>query len=121
MSKKFINQMVRTDRKITLIGRNGQAEGQLVDLSLEQAGVISQRGAKEGTELELVFEIPALDTFVTLHIKATVSHRHNSENSIYLKLKFDNLSYDDNKALTDFLDYKNRLLKLGQQKYSDLH
>ncbi len=117
MTNNSINQVVRTDRKITLIGKNGQAEGQLVDLSLTEAGVLTKRGAREGTDLELVFELPALEDFITLHINATVTHRHSSENEIYLKLSFAHLNEIEGLALADFVDYKIRLLKLGQHKY----
>lgn len=117
MTKNIINQVVRTNRKITLIGKNGQAEGQLVDLSLTEAGVLTKRGAREGTDLELVFELPALEDFITLHINATVTHRHSSENEIYLKLSFAPLKEMEDLALADFIDYKNRLLKFGQRKY----
>ncbi len=119
MINKMNNQMVKTDRKITLIGQNGQAEGQLVDLSLIEAGVLTKRGAREGTHLELVFEVPALKEFITLHINATVIHRHNSENAIYLKLSFLPLNESDSLALADFVDYKTRLLELGQHKYKN--
>jgi hypothetical protein len=108
-------KMVKTDRKIILIGKNGQTEAQLIDLCLTEAGVISQRGAKEGTQLELVFEIPALEDFITLHIKATVSHRHNSKDSIYLKLTFNSLSSIDKAALSDFLGYRQRLIEMGKK------
>ncbi|MDA3808240.1 MAG: PilZ domain-containing protein [Thiomicrorhabdus sp.] len=117
MPKNVINQLVKTNRKIILIGKNGQAEGQLVDLSLTEAGVLTKRGAQEGTDLELVFEVPALEDFITLHINATVIHRHNSENLIYLKLSFARLNEFDSLALADFVDYKTRLLQLGQNKY----
>ncbi len=113
-----LKKTVKTDRKIILIGKNGQAEAQLVDLSLKEAGVISKRGAKEGTELELMFEIPALEDFITLSIKATVIHRHNSEDSIYLKLTFDPLSSTEQAALSDFIGYKQRLSAMGKKHIS---
>ena len=75
---------VKTDRRVTLIGKNGQAKAQMVDISTDGAGVLTPRGAKVGTELELVFEIPTAEYFQTLKILGTVTHRHHAEQGITL-------------------------------------
>ncbi len=116
MPQKNMNQTIKTDRRITLIGKNGQAVGRLVDLSLKEAGITTPRGARVGTELELVFELPALEQFITLRIKSTVTHRHNSSDSIYLKFRFGELSKIDAAALEDFVGYKLRLLAVGRKQ-----
>ncbi|NPA71426.1 MAG: PilZ domain-containing protein [Gammaproteobacteria bacterium] len=107
---------VKTNRKIILSGKNGQAHALLVDLSAQHAGVISQRGAKEGTELELIFEIPAFKQFVTLALSAVVSHRHRAKEGVYLKFSFTRNTPEEQAALEDFLAYKHRLLEMGRQQ-----
>ncbi|WP_319380197.1 PilZ domain-containing protein [Thiomicrorhabdus sp.] len=107
--------MIKTDRKALLIGKNGHAQGKLVELSANEAGIIATRGAQPGTELELVFEIPAHQRFVTLKVLTTVTHRHNTNHGTYLKLDFKNLSAENEAAIQDFLDYKNRLKELGKK------
>ncbi|BCN92647.1 hypothetical protein THMIRHAM_04320 [Thiomicrorhabdus immobilis] len=109
----------KTDRKALLIGKNASAEATLVDLSLFEAGVITPRGAKEGTELKLEFEIPALGEFTTLSINTSVTHRHNTEDKIYLKLEFASLSHFEQEALEDFFAYKKRLIDMGKRHHSD--
>ena len=104
----------KTNRKAKLIGKNGSVEAQLLELSIEEAGVRTPRGAKEGTELELEFEIPALGDFTTLCVKTVVTSRHNSEDEIYLKLAFVELSSFEQSVIQDFLDYKKRLIKMGK-------
>jgi len=111
------NGIVKTNRKVMLVGKNGQAEATLVDLSTHHAGVVSQRGAKVGTELELIFEIPALETFVTLSLHAIVTHKHIAKDSTYLKFAFTNNSQHDHAALEDFIAYKQRLIQMGKQTH----
>ncbi|QCU89492.1 PilZ domain-containing protein [Thiomicrorhabdus sediminis] len=106
----------QTSRKATLIGQNASTEVILADLSSHHAGVLSPMGAREGTELELVFEIPAKQEFRTLKVMATVIHRHNSSEGIYLKLEFINLDLEQYEFITDFLDYKQRLLDMNEHK-----
>jgi len=107
----------KTERKAMLIGKNATAEAILIDLSIHEAGVITPRGAKEGTELELEFEVPALGEFTVLNLKTKVIHRHNSEDDIYLKLEFIALTAYENSIISDFLDYKQRLLEMGKKKH----
>jgi hypothetical protein len=115
----IIKTHVQTDRPITLHGRNGHAHGHLVDLSTKGIGVLSDRGAKEGTELQAEFEIPALGRFVTLRPVGKVIHRHNSGDYIYLTIRFDGLSDEEKEAIEDFIDFKTRLSQLGKSKLSD--
>lgn len=107
----------KTDRKAVLIGKNAKAEAILIDLSMNKAGVITPRGAKEGTELELEFEVPAFGEFTVLRLTTKVIHRHNSEDDIYLKLEFVGLSTHEESVLSDFLDYKQRLRDMGKKKH----
>ncbi|MDX1353240.1 MAG: PilZ domain-containing protein [Thiomicrorhabdus sp.] len=109
----------KTDRKAILIGKNGSVEAHLTDLSLKGAGVKTSRGAKEGTDLELEFEIPALGEFTTLCVKTVVTHRHNSEDDIYLKLRFTELTSFEESAINDFLEYKERLIQMGKRRHHD--
>ncbi len=106
----------KTKRKAVLIGKNGTAEVVLKDLSLDSAGVLTQRGAKTGTELELVFEIPVRGEFKEISLDTAVTHRHNSEDEIYLKLGFVNLSPSNADAIEDYLDYKQRLIDMSIHK-----
>lgn len=108
---------IKTDRRVTLIGKNGEAKAQLVDISTDGAGVLSPRGARIGTELELVFEIPTAEYFQTLSIVATVSQRHYSEEGIYLDMTFQDVSAIQAQYLREFIDYKNRLLAMGKKSY----
>ncbi|WP_321275925.1 PilZ domain-containing protein [Thiomicrorhabdus indica] len=108
---------VKTDRRVTLIGKNGQAKAQMVDISTDGAGVLTPRGAKVGTELELVFEIPTAEYFQTLKILGTVTHRHHTEQGIYLELTFDDLSFQEERYIREFVDYKNRLHSMGKRSY----
>jgi len=92
VAKTFMTQLsYKTDRKAILIGKNAKAEAILIDLSMNEAGVITPRGAREGTQLELEFEVPALGEFTVLRLTTKVIHRHNSEDDIYLKLEFTGL------------------------------
>lgn len=109
----------KTERSALIIGKNAASKATLIDLSIHDAGVVTPRGAKEGTELELEFEIPALGEFTTLRLKTIVSHRHNAEDNIYLKLLFDQLTEFETNALSDFLDYKQRLHNMGKKPYID--
>lgn len=109
----------KTNRKATLIGKNGSVEGVLAELSIDGAGVRANRGAKEGTELELEFEIPALGEFTTLCVKTVVTDRHNSEDDIYLRLHFESLTSFEHAAIKDFLEYKARLIQMGKRTHHD--
>jgi len=100
---------VKTDRKVTLHGKNATADGRLVDVSVRGIGVVSERGAKVGTELDTVFELPAFSVFKMFFLHGTVTHRHNTGDEIYLFLEFSKLNEEDKLALQDFIDYKNRL------------
>lgn len=104
-----------TQRKVTLIGKNAQVEAMLVDISLNDAGVITPRGAAKGTELELKFEVPADGEFKELSIPGMVTHRHNVDDHIYLKLEYIELNSQSQQVLQAFLDYKMRLRKFGEK------
>jgi len=108
----------KTNRKAKLIGKNGSADVQLAELSIKEAGVRTLRGAKEGTELELEFEIPAFGEFTKLCVATTVTQRHHSEDNIFLKLQFIHLSDFEFSAINDFLEYKARLIKMGIHNHS---
>jgi len=114
-----VSHSIKMDRKATLIGKNAQIECNLVEISNAYAAVVSPRGAKPGTELLLVFEIPALGFFTTLRIDTEVAVRQDTNSSVYLKLKFKNLKPHDIEAIDDFIAYKNRLKEMGtkQKKY----
>lgn len=107
---------VKTDRTVTLIGKNGQANAVLADLSVENAGVQSPRGARVGTELELVFEIPTSEYFRTLRIYGKVTHRHNNDKGAYLKLHFQNITPTQRQYILEFIEYKQRLAKMSQKR-----
>lgn len=109
------NQTYKTQRKITLVGQNASTDGVLTDISILQIGVLAQRGAREGTELECQFELPALGLFQNLKVNATVTHRHNLKNDVYLKLNFVKLSDQEHAIITDFLAYKQRLIDMGKK------
>ena len=113
------NQSFQTERKALLIGKNAQVDAILKDISIKNAGVITPRGAREGTELELEFELPAMGEFITLSIATEVVHRHNVNDDIYLKLKFKPLSTSQHNAIQDFLNYKQRLRDLGKKPEFD--
>lgn len=114
-----IKNTVKTDRKITLFGRNGQADAQLVDLSTTWIGVLTARGARIGTELEVEFELPAFEHFVLLSMVGKVTHRHNAGEKIYLSIEFNNPAKSDQAAIEDFINYKHRLSTLGQRIIRD--
>jgi hypothetical protein len=67
----------------------------------------------------LEFEIPALGEFTTLTLETTVKHRHNTKDLIYLKLKLLNLTSFEYDAISDFLDYKQRLIDMGKKQHID--
>ena len=118
LAKTLMTQLsYKTDRKAVLIGKNAKAEAILIDLSMNKAGVITTRGAKEGTQLELEFEVPAFGEFTILRLKTRVIHRHNSEDDIYLKLEFTGLTTYEESVLSDFLEYKQRLHEMGKKKH----
>ncbi len=105
----------KTERKVTLIAKNATVEAVLKDLSVHEAGVLTPRGAKEGTELELKMEIPAFGEFTELVINTTVTHRHNLDDEIYLKLSLTPSSDFERQAIEDFLKYKQRLIDMGKR------
>lgn len=104
---------VRTDRKATLYGRNGQAEARLVVLSTQGVGVHSNRGARIGTELEVEFELPALERFLTLKLTGKVTDRHNAGDKVHLHIQFNHLDEHSKEAIQDFINYKERLSKMS--------
>lgn len=106
---------VQTDRQITLIGKNGAAHATLVNLSKQAVGVTSPRGAQIGTELEVQFEIPAFEYFTTLTILGTVTHRHNTQEGVYLTIAFKDPSPQALDAIGDFMDYKTRLSEMSKR------
>lgn len=108
---------VKTDRRVTLIGKNGEAKATLVDIDIDGAGILTPRGARVGTELELVFEIPTAEYFQTLNILATVIHRHHTDHGIYLDMEFNDLSLQEERYIREFVDYKNRLISMGKKSY----
>ncbi|BBP44990.1 hypothetical protein THMIRHAS_03630 [Thiosulfatimonas sediminis] len=109
---------VKTNRTVTLIGKNGQASGVLADLSIENAGVQSPRGARVGTELELAFEIPTSEYFRSLKILGKVTHRHNNDQGVYLKLHFQNITPIQRQYILEFIEYKQRLSQMSQKRQS---
>lgn len=109
---------VETDRPILLIGQNGQAQGQLVNLSRGGVGVLTPRGAREGTELKLEFEIPAFGVFTPLSLFGKVMHRHNASDQIYLGIVFDHPTTEEIEAIDDFIAYKERLKEMGKRRHS---
>lgn len=110
-------KQVKTDRKVTLHGKSASADGHLVDVSVRGIGVISQRGAKVGTELDCTFELPAFSVFRMFNLHGVVTTRHNVGDEIYLHIEFDHLIEDDKLALQDFIDYKNRLSQASKRTY----
>ena len=109
-------QSYRTERKIILVGKNASVDAVLKDLSINEAGVVTPRGAREGTELELQMELPAASgDFVNLSIDTIVTHRHNVEDDIYLKLHFSYLTEEQHQVISDFLAYKQRLIDMGKR------
>ncbi|WP_127470150.1 PilZ domain-containing protein [Thiomicrorhabdus aquaedulcis] len=106
---------VKTQRQIKLIGKNGTAMATLVSLSKHAVGVNSPRSAQIGTELELEFEIPAFQYFTTLNLLGVVTHRHNTEQGVYLTIEFDSPSVQVQKSIEDFIDYKTRLSEMGKR------
>lgn len=113
------NPSYKTHRKAKLIGKNSSTYAELVDISIDEVGVTTPRGAKEGTAIGLEFEIPALGEFTTLTLETTVKHRHNTKDLIYLKLKLLNLTSFEYDAISDFLDYKQRLIDMGKKQHID--
>ena len=107
-TEKF-GTVVKTDRVATLIGKNGQAHAHMVMLSPKFVGVISSRGAKVGTRLEVKFEIPAFGYFTELKIPAIVTERHDTQEGIFLTLMFENIDEKSLAAIQDFIEYKKRL------------
>jgi len=108
-------QTYKTERKVILVGKNASVDAVLKDLSINEAGVLTPRGAREGTELELQLELPASGEFVNLAIDTIVTHRHNVEDDIYLKLAFTQLTTDQHQSISDFLAYKQRLIDMGKR------
>jgi ABC-type polysaccharide/polyol phosphate transport system ATPase subunit len=106
---------VQTDRQITLMGKNGSANATLVKLSKHAVGVISPRGAQIGTELEVQFEIPAFEYFTSLSMFGTVTHRHNTQEGVYLTIEFQDASPQALDAIEDFLAYKTRLSEMSKR------
>jgi len=113
------NPSYKTHRKAILIGKNASIDAILQDISIAEAGITTPRGAKEGTELELEFEIPALGEFTTLKLQTVVTHRHNIEDELYLKLQFQNMSDYEYEVLSDFIAYKQRLIDMGKTHYHE--
>lgn len=112
-----LRRKVKTDRRVTLHGKSASAEGHLVDVSLRGIGVVSERGARIGTELDCVFELPAFSEFKTFDLQGVVTHRHNTGDEIYLHIAFDHLNDEDKSALQDFIDYKNRLSRASKRTF----
>lgn len=109
------HKVVKTDRIVTLYGGNASARGHLVDLSLEGVGVVSERGAREGTELDVEFELPVNDHFVLFRIHGKVTNRHNIGDEIYLHIHFEQPTPKERAGLQAFIDYKNRLSQASKQ------
>ncbi|GAB6034036.1 PilZ domain-containing protein [Galenea microaerophila] len=101
--------MVKTHRIATLYGRNGHAHAQMTELSTKYAVVISQRGAKVGTCLEIEFEIPAFGEFKTLRLQAKVTESLIVNEGYRLTLEFENIDSESLLAIKDFIAYKKRL------------
>ena len=112
-----LRKKVQTDRRITLHGKSASANGHLVDLSLQGIGVLSERGAQIGTELDCVFELPAFGVFKTFDLTGVVTHRHNTGNKVFLHIEFDHLNDENRAGLQDFIDYKNRLSQTSKRTF----
>lgn len=109
------HKVFATQRKAVLVGKNATVDAILSDISLREAGVLTPRGAAKGTELELRFELPAHGQFIDLAIQTEVTHRHNVEDQIYLKLEFQHLTAEQLKVIKAFLEYKQRLRDSGKK------
>ena len=110
-------KQVKTDRKVTLRGGNATIDAHLVDVSVHGIGVVSDRGAKIGTQLDTQFELPAFSVFKMFDLQGIVTHRHNVGNEIYLHIEFNTLNKEDRLALQDFIDYKNRLSQASRKTF----
>jgi len=115
---EFIRKQVKTDRKVTLRGANATINAHLVDVSIKGIGVLSERGARIGTELDTQFELPAFSYFKTFDLHGVVTNRHNVGDEIYLHIEFSDLNKNDRLALQDFIDYKNRLSHASTKNYN---
>lgn len=107
--KKDTLNVVKTDRTVTLYGNNGKAHAHMLRLSSKFAEVVSQRGAKVGTRLEIEFEIPAFGKFTVIRLLGIVTEQHISENGYHLTIKFEKIDEKSRLAIQDFSAYKQRL------------
>jgi len=101
--------VVKTERVATLYGRNGKAHARMIQLSPKFAGVVSPRGAKIGTRLEIEFEIPAFGKVTVLRLPGIVTERHLTENGYHLTIQFEKIDNRSLSAIQDFIAYKERL------------
>jgi hypothetical protein len=106
-------KVVKTDRTVKLIGKNGSAHAHMVWLSTQFAGVVSPRGAKVGTRLELEMELPAFGTFHTLRIPVIVTERHSTGDGYHLTLSFEEVKEEALDVIKDFIKYKERLHEIN--------
>ena len=107
--KKPLPKQVKTDRKVILLGKSASTFARLVVVSVNGIGVVSPRGARVGSQLETRFELPAFSRFKAFNLFGTVTHRHNVGDDIYLYITFSKLNEQDQLAMQDFINYKNRL------------
>lgn len=104
-----------TDRHVTIKGRTVTVKGKLKKISQKEASVECSKKAGIGTRLELIFELPALGRFNSMSLYGHVKSLHNTTDGYYMTLTFEAPTPKDNEIIKDFVDYKKRLLKLGQK------
>lgn len=109
-----------TDRSITIKGQTVTVPGKLKKISINGVAVECTKKAGIGTRLELVFELPALGRFNQMSIYGHVKGLHNTAEGYYMSIQFEDTPRQQTEIIKDFIDYKNRLLKLGQKYKSHL-
>lgn len=107
----------KVDRKATLIGETVTVEGKLKDISITGLGAISDKNASIGTRLEVQFEIPAFGEFEKLSIFAIVKEVINTNDAFLLRMEYEILTPKEQATIQNFIDYKERLHKMGQRRY----
>lgn len=111
------NKFYKVDRKAILVGETVKVEGKLKDISMTGLVAISDKRASIGTRLEVQFEIPAFGEFEQMSIFAIVKEIINSNNAYLLRMEYEILTPQEQAAIQDFIDYKERLYKMGQRRY----
>ncbi len=111
----FKSASTYTDRSILIKGQTVSAKGNMIEISTGGVVVISPLKASAGTRVELVFEIPALEYFRTISCHAIVTQLEDITIGFRLVIKFEALPSKEYAFITDFLDYKDRLARLGKK------